>query len=121
MIVFDKILKILITKSITGNFAVSKLFDKLICSMSTLALLTIDKWIRKICHMTRSYPNLWIHQNRTVKPINIHVFGNKLLPPCLFNIIFKLNSKWSIIKSVGKTPINLTALKNKSVLLAHTN
>ena len=85
----------------------SVIFYDLISTESLVALLTVHKRIGKTAEMSGCHPCLGIHEDCTVNTYIVGILLNKLLPPRLFNIILKLDSKISVIPGIRKSAIYL--------------
>ncbi len=91
-----------------------KILDQLICAESLMALFAVHQRIREGCKMSGCDPGLRIHKDGAVDPDVILGFLDKLFPPCLLDVVFKLNTQISIVPGIGKTTIDLRARINKS-------
>ncbi len=96
-------------------------FHDFIRSMSAFALLAINQWIIESRNMTRSHPYTWVHQNRAINTYIVRTLLYKLLPPCFFDIVFQLYTKWSIIPTVCKASINLRTWIDKTTICRESN
>ena len=76
---------------------VREILNKLVRSVTRLTFLTVHKRVGKAAYVTGSYPCFGIHQYRAVYADIVRRFLNKLLPPSLFNIIFKLHAERTVI------------------------
>ena len=103
------------------NISSVKILNKIVGTVTSLALLTVHKRIGKSSDMTGSYPSLRIHKDSTVKTDIILVFLNEFLEPSLLDIIFKLNAERAVVPCVCKTAVNFTACINKTSALTESN
>ena len=86
------------------------IFNKLVCTESFLTFLTVHKRVCKSSKVSRCHPCLRIHEYRTVHAYIIRTFLNKFLPPCLLDIVLKLNTKISVVPCIGKSTVYLRTI-----------
>lgn len=62
--------------------------NQLICSKSSFAFIAVNKRIRKSSDMTRSHPDLWVHEDRRIEERHILSLLDEIFDPEIFDILF---------------------------------
>ena len=110
LMLFDKFHHLFLRPGIYASFNLDPMLctvvlDQLICTETLMALLTVHQRIRKSAQVTRSYPCLRIHKNRTVYAYIVGRLLNKFLPPRSFYVVFQPPSpKFPYVQVFARPP-----------------
>ena len=126
LMLFDKFHHLFLRPGIYASFNLDPMLctvvlDQLICTETLMALLTVHQRIRKSAQVTRSYPCLRIHKNRTVYAYIVGRLLNKFLPPRSFYVVFQLHTQVSIVPGICQTTVNLRARIDESSGFCQSN
>ena len=113
---FDEIHHLLVAPAVGGHAGL--LLDELIGAMAGFAVLAVHQRVGKTAYMAGSHPHLGIHQDGAVQSHVVGGFLDKFLPPCSFDIVFKLHTQGAIVPGVGKAAVDFAARIDKAAAFA---
>ena len=100
-------------------FGVSaRVLDELVRAVTGMTVPAVHQRVGKAAHMAGGDPGLRVHQNGGIQANIVFGFLHELLPPGLFDIVFKLDAKRAVIPAVGQAAVDLAARIYKAPVFA---
>ena len=82
-----------------------------------VAVATLDERIREAVHVPRGLPNLRMHQDRRVEPLDIVTLMHHCAPPAFFDVTFQFDTERTVVPHRPRSTVDLGRLEDESPAL----
>ena len=98
--------------------ALLTLGDELVRAVAALAGAAVQQRVREAGHVAGGHPSLGVHQDGSVQPDVVGAFLHEFLHPCLFDVVFELDTQRAVVPAVGQTAVDLGTGEHITTVLA---
>ena len=93
------------------------LFDENVCAVALFAVFVVDERIVEGVDVTGGFPCRGVHEDGSINADDVLVHAHHCSPPILLDVVLQLTAQLAVIVGGAQAVVNLTAGKDKPVLL----
>ena len=92
--------------------------NQLVGAVAGLAGPAVQQGVRETGHMAGGDPGLGVHQDSSIQAHVVGALLDKLLQPCLFDVVLKFHAQGAVVPAVGQAAVNLGTGEDIPAVLA---